>query len=439
MKVFISYSTKDRPTAASLFRDLRAAGAEAFQFGRSETLGTPAWGEIVEWINQSDAFVALISSSALASSAVKAEIDMAFQSHMESEGAHPAKIVPAIIQARVTPPLLIRHMARLDLVDYAAGLSKLLRQLGLKLVAPGPPSAAPSLPQVDIFRLAPSAPPNKRLADAKQLLRNYDELKPAGLPKDEEEQHVNSLLARVFGKSPDKFADPTRVAPVERAFLGVEPSEQFRLSDRLINFDAAKAKTPLEAPAVINKSGTLSWVPIVGATGYTVGQRSDTPGVQHTKEVHRGVGVSYRVPDDLHMYASATFHVKATGGVFRPDSPWSNGIRFEPVKAFMRLSQLRSAPLPLRMRTSPPSLEITLGSSPTEIVWSKVQEAEGYVLERRAFTFASGDLVQGWKSIYEGPLTKYYDLGRRSGGLFSYRVKARGPWGETEWSTAVDG
>jgi hypothetical protein len=46
MKVFISFSTQDRTTAASLYRDLRSAGAEAFQFGESETVGAPGWPQI---------------------------------------------------------------------------------------------------------------------------------------------------------------------------------------------------------------------------------------------------------------------------------------------------------------------------------------------------------------------------------------------------------
>jgi hypothetical protein len=35
MKVFISYSKYDRSTAESLYRDLRAVGAEPFEFGTS--------------------------------------------------------------------------------------------------------------------------------------------------------------------------------------------------------------------------------------------------------------------------------------------------------------------------------------------------------------------------------------------------------------------
>ena len=87
----------------------------------------------------------------------------------------------------------------------------------------------------------------------------------------------------------------------------------------------------------------------------------------------------------------------------------------------------------------PPTLTIAPGSTPTEIMWSEVEGSTGYILERRARTFASGDLLTGWKSIYDGPLTKYYDLGRISGGLYTYRVKALGRWGQTAWSEQVNG
>src|SRR4029453_8903318 len=58
-RIFISYSTKDRRRGASLYADLRKAGAAAFQFGESETAGKPAWEEIVRWIGECDAFVVL--------------------------------------------------------------------------------------------------------------------------------------------------------------------------------------------------------------------------------------------------------------------------------------------------------------------------------------------------------------------------------------------
>jgi hypothetical protein len=190
------------------------------------------------------------------------------------------------------------------------------------------------------------------------------------------------------------------VAPVERAFLGVEPSGQFRLSDRLINFDASKAKSPLMAPTPVKIGAVLRWATIPGATGYVVERRdAQSTLLPTTQEMYRGEKTSYLVPDESHKYASATFHVKATGGVFRPDRRGPDG---DHVVGGRRID---------RLHPRAPGVDVRVG--------------------RSAHT--------GWKSIYDGPLTKYYDLGRISGGLYTYRVKALGRWGQTAWSEQVNG
>jgi hypothetical protein len=155
--------------------------------------------------------------------------------------------------------------------------------------------------------------------------------------------------------------------------------------------------------------------------------------------MYRGEKTSYLVPDESHKYASATFHAKATGGVCPPDSAWSTGIRFDPVERRMWLPKLAYYEHSPLLAPPPPTPAIARGSTPTEIMWSEVEGSTGYILERRAWTIASGELVAGWKSIYDAPLTKYYDLGRIPGGLYTYRVKALGRWGQTAWSEQVNG
>ena len=48
MKVFISYATKDLSKAESVFAEIDGAGAEVFQWGRSEKIGGPSWPQILE-------------------------------------------------------------------------------------------------------------------------------------------------------------------------------------------------------------------------------------------------------------------------------------------------------------------------------------------------------------------------------------------------------
>jgi TIR domain len=233
MKVFISFSTKDRQAAAALFRDLQKGGASAFQFGRSETAGQPSWDQIIEWINACDAFVVLVSSNALKSTAVAEEITMAYGCYINSERKKPAKIIPAIIESGAAPPPLIRHMSELDLVDYQAGLPKLLRQLGLKVIAPAPMSAAPALPAIDFDRLA----------------REHIAANPP------------TATAALLGRSPQREPLHTLTAPKLRA-----------------------------------DGNTLRWTSVFGAREYVVERRAQLGNTQVNDEVYRGTDLSYPVP-----------------------------------------------------------------------------------------------------------------------------------------------
>ena len=427
MKVFISYSTKDRPTAAALYRDLRQGGATAFQFEQSETAGTPAWNQIVDWISECDVFVVLISASALKSTAVAEEIEMAHYCYINSERKKPAKIIPAIVEAKVEPPRLIRRMSSLDLMNYQAGLPKLLGQLGLKVVAPAPKAAAPALPAIDFDKLArkyaeenPLSPKQKQVrSDVRNLLTNYQDLKPAELPQETEKQHVDSLMADLMGKSPNRFADPVQVAAANQAFLGVDRPDTSALTKRLLGTDRSRLVLSLSAPRLRRDGDTLRWTAVFGAEAYVV-ERKDALGA---KEVYRGTDLSYKVLSFSHLFAAATFRVKATAGVFGGDSPWSAPVEFA------RYAVPVAPP-------SAPKLTVDRGAFLVTISWTALGGATSYVLERGRS--ASGlVLPDRWESAYEGPATEFKDtplLTLTKGELNWYRVKALGPWGATQWS-----
>src|SRR5215472_10679815 len=101
MKVFISYSSKDKPLAERLYADMKAAGADVFQFGKTERAGIDAWEQVLSWINQSDVFIVLLSSSSLASQPVKEEIAHAHYARINSSGKKPEYLIPAIIEEGV--------------------------------------------------------------------------------------------------------------------------------------------------------------------------------------------------------------------------------------------------------------------------------------------------------------------------------------------------
>jgi hypothetical protein len=435
LKVFISYSSVDLSTAELLYGDLRAAGAEPFEFGQSAKGDAAAFSEIIRWISTCDAFVVLISASSLDSFPVQEEIRTANHRYINSRRTHPAKIISAIIEEGAEPPLDIERFSRIELLDYAAGRATLFRQLGLQLPAPALVSPTPLFEPFDLDKLAReharSRPREQSnwFERASTLLENYKDLKPIELPKEDEAQHVDSLLASLSGSAPGEFADRKQVKPIETAFLGVESSEPVQLSNRLIGFDPSKRQVPLKAPRLHDDHGTLRWTPVLGATGYVVERVVDG---LNAEEVYRGTDTSYRVGSLVRMYLAASYRVKATGGVFREDSPWSDPVRFDAPKP--RLGSLLTWELP----PAPPTLELgTLFG--TGLSWSAVDGATGYILERTLRPLLN--IGDNWKQVYDGNSTTYLDFDRfgETGSRYGYRVKARGAWGETGWSDEVEG
>jgi TIR domain len=433
MKVFISYSKYDRSTAESLYRDLRAAGAEPFEFGTSAQGDSAIFSEIIGWIGRSDAFLALISATALESFAVGEEIRHANHRYINSRGTHPAKIISLLIEAGREPPEDIERFSQIDFTDYSAGRPTLFRRLGLELPA-ARPALTPVLPEFDLDKLALDyaksrpAEEDSWFEKASRLITNYKDLKPVDLPKDKEAEHVDSLLAEMSGQPTGEFVVPDDVAPVESAFLGVAPSERTHLSDQLVRYDLSKAGVALDAPVVSTVGDTLLWSSVPNATGYVV-ELSYGLETLGNEEVYRGTDLSYEIPAISRMYVAAEFRVKATGGVFRPDSPWSDPIRFEATTTLVP---------PRLFSPAPPTLELTSGPL-TTLEWSEVDDATGYVLERTPRPHIRIEDI--WQAVYEGEDSTYFDFARMGKPKleYAYRVKALGPWGDTAWSDEVVG
>ena len=70
------------------------------------------------------------------SRAVKEELSYAHYCYVNSDSTHPNKLIPALIEQGVAPPVLIEHFTRLDLTVVKTGLTRLLGQLGLEKKAP---------------------------------------------------------------------------------------------------------------------------------------------------------------------------------------------------------------------------------------------------------------------------------------------------------------
>jgi hypothetical protein len=338
-----------------------------------------------------------------------------------------------MLEAGTTPPEDIERFSQIEFADYAAGLPTLFRQLGLELPAAAPVFATPAPPAFDLDKLAleyaESRPAEEEtwFENASRLISNFKGLKPLDLPKEKKAEHVDGLLAEMSGQPAGEFADADELAKVESAFLGVEPSEATHLSDELVRFDVSKLNARLDAPVLRNIGDNLIWRPVLGATGYVV-EQSYVSDILGTQEVYRGTDTSYTVEPLGHMYVAADYRVKATGGVFRPDSPWS-----DPVRLDAAISQVPSSLLP-----APPTLELTSGPL-TTLEWSAVDGATGYVLERALRPLIGHD--DNWLRVYEGDARTYLDISRlgKPALSYTYRAKALGPWGETAWSDEVTG
>ena len=121
-RFFINYSTDDRKLARKLHDDLREQGANVYQFEKSVRPGTDAWKQVLEAIDRSDWFVALLTPSAAKSNPILAEISHANHRHINNGTP---TLIPAIVKPVDKPTELVRF-ADLPFANYETGLSALL-------------------------------------------------------------------------------------------------------------------------------------------------------------------------------------------------------------------------------------------------------------------------------------------------------------------------
>jgi hypothetical protein len=324
MKVFISYASENRTTAERLYGDLKAAGAEPFEFSASTIGDAAAFQEIIEWIAECDAFVVLVSAAALRSPAVREEINAAH--HRYINAGRPGKIVPAMLEADAEPPLVVERFSRVDFLDYDAGRATLLRRLGLDVPAEAAPEPAPV---VDLDGVA-----------------------------------------------------------------------------------------PLVVPVLRRDGDSLAWDPVPGASRYVVARRL---GRGPWSEAYAGTDTSMHVMPMSYNLMAVECRARAIGGGDRRDSPWSASVVFGPGAGRTGI------------RPGPPALELTAGTVATMLTWSAIPDTSAYELERGP-SLAPATGARAWETLYEGANEAYVDTDRT--GEHAYRVRAHGPWGETEWSDA---
>lgn len=126
-RVFISYATRDRDVALRLYDDLSSAGANVFEFGTSAGPGSGAWDEVLRAIDESDAFICIVSRDSLKSAPVKEEV--AFAYHTRVNYKPHMVLIPAILESGLIPPRELRRFSSLSLQEYPAELPRLINAL----------------------------------------------------------------------------------------------------------------------------------------------------------------------------------------------------------------------------------------------------------------------------------------------------------------------
>jgi TIR domain len=428
VKIFISYSSDDLALAQRVFGEMVRGGAEAFQYGESEIIGKPSWEQVLDWISASDVFIVLISQSALRSKPVKEEIDHAHYSYINSE--RPEKLVAAVIEGGAKPPRLIERFARVDLVDYDAGMGRLLGQLGLtrKSATRQPPKV--SLPDVStLFKDYKGKHPGPSAASlfsnkAEKLVANYDFLQPAGITGPQRATHIDSLLAEL-AEAPAP-PETTTLGEADALFLGYRPGKGLYVRPRLAQslLEWKPAQTTLSAPTLSYSGFQLTWTEVPDAVGYAL-EGALLRNFTKKKELYRGPDREFSTLGKMETH----FRVKAIGGVFTSDSPWSNVIVEELLPTIplpFTLKPFSATPWASREKLKTPQLTINLSM----VGWSSIEGASSYVLERADEpTFASPE------TIYEGEMLIHFDMAATATPCY-YRVKAIGGLmnDDSDWS-----
>ncbi len=438
MKVFISYATEDLPAANTVFREMDGAGAEVFQFGRTEIFGKPSWEQVLEWITRSDVFIVLISRHALRSKPVREEIEQAHYSYINR--GKPEKLVPAIIEAGAAPPTLIERFTQIDFADIEAGLDRLIKQL--KLVRKVKPAAAVAgLPDfaslfAEFKRRHPAPlPANQFSAQADKVLSNYNKVAPKAIGASDRKQHVDGILAGISGRT----VDVKRLSRYDAMFLGLDPEIKPddenaslttpRLASTLASFNLSDWKLPLDTPvAAVDPDRTIAWPPVKGAMSYEVKCDPETPSAADTI-VYRGTEARYRPP----MLATRKYRVRAIGGVFRSDSAWSEPVLVGVLGSLS--AHWGNYFAPLAGPVNAPVLEVD-GKNPFThtLRWSYPGLVEKYVLE-----CALTPLFLSPQTVYEGTAKAWESAFNFVTLQCFYRVKGVVLFGrETPWSNVVE-
>ena len=205
-QLFVSYARENKPEVDELVRHLETLGYQAWA-DSSLHGGQPWWDEILNRIRECDAFVAILSRSALRSEACARERTWARQLNKP--------VLPVAVEP-ISSETLPRDLSMTHFVDYskpgadaAFAVAGSLTTLGPAGPLPNPMPVRPTAPLSYLNNLVEQLSQPAALSQGQQR-QILTELEPAVDSADpEERQSARDILDR-FSKRRDLFADVYR-------------------------------------------------------------------------------------------------------------------------------------------------------------------------------------------------------------------------------------
>jgi len=185
--------------------------------------------------------------------------------------------------------------------------------------------------------------------------------------------------------------------------------------------DLTSWKLALAAPTLVLTSTALGrvwkWTSAIGASGYVLQKSANSAFFIALEELYNGDKMEFCEFPGLYSLGLTTeyYRVKAKGGLFSLDSPWSNVVKIEP-----------SPQTPLG------APKLAMESDTWK--WTPVIGASGYILQQ-----SIGSAFLNPKELYNGDKTEFFDFLCHFSSFY-YRVKAKGGLFslDSPWSNVVN-
>ncbi len=134
MRIFVSYSSRNRPQVKALVQDLENTGHDVW-YDQEAAGGHEWWADILENIRACELFIFALTPESLDSEACRREYRYAHALHK--------RILPVRLNKVVNPASLTVELQKINFVDYFSGVEQEYRQLVRAITSLKPPAPMP--------------------------------------------------------------------------------------------------------------------------------------------------------------------------------------------------------------------------------------------------------------------------------------------------------